>query len=348
MNNLTPRKVAIAGGAGLAVLLFIAFLLFSVFPEEGRWAWHDGLIFSLIAGLIAYFLFFYLVRRFLQDRLRLIQRTVHGHKTRGGMNRKVDMDEDVLGEVHQEVEEWAEERKEEVERLREQEAFRRRFVGNVAHELKTPIFSIQGNILTLLEGALEDPENNRKFLERASRNVDRMTRIIEDLDTITQFESGRLEVNKAPGDPKEVARHVMETLEIRAEERKVRMKFKDPKAKVPNVMMDEGRIEQVLTNLLVNAIDHGKEGGKVELAFYQMEEQVLIEVTDDGEGIPEEQVPRIFERFYRVDKSRSRERGGTGLGLSIVKHILEAHGQSIDVRSEEGRGTTFSFTLEKA
>ncbi len=221
-------------------------------------------------------------------------------------------------------------------------------MGNVAHELKTPVFSIQGYILTLLEGAYEDPEINRKFLERASKSVDRMTRIIEAVDTVTQFESGRLEVHKAPEDARQVASDVMETLELKAQKKGVRLGFRDPKEKKPKALMDRQRIEQVLSNLIANAIDHGREGGYVEVAFYDMEEYLLVEVSDDGLGIPEKELSRIFQRFYRVDKGRSREHGGTGLGLSIVKHIMEAHGQSIDVRSQEGKGTTFSFTLEKA
>jgi two-component system phosphate regulon sensor histidine kinase PhoR len=349
MKNLTPRKVAIAGALGLAVLLFLSYLiLVALFPENGHWDRYDGLILSLIAGFLAYFLFYYLIRRYLQEKLKLIHRTVQGLKLKGSGPEDPDMDEDVLGDLHQQVQEKAEAQSEEIRRLKEQEAFRRRFVGNVAHELKTPVFSIQGHILTLLEGALEDPEINRKFLERASKSVDRMTRIIEDLDTITQFESGRLEVQKGVEDPRQVASDVMETLELKAQKKGIRLRLRDPKGKVPKVLMDRQRIEQVFSNLIANAIDHGSEGGYVEVAFYDMEEYVLVEVSDDGVGIAKKDLPRIFQRFYRVDKGRSREHGGTGLGLSIVKHIMEAHGQNIDVRSEEGVGTTFSFTLEKA
>lgn len=303
---------------------------------------------SLGTGVGAYALFLFLIRYYLQEKLKLIHRTVHGLKRKGEGAAWVDPDEDVLGGLQQEVDQKAEAQSEEIERLREQEAFRRRFVGNVAHELKTPVFSIQGHILTLLEGAHEDPEINRKFLERASKSVDRMTRIIEDLDTITQFESGQLEVQKEAEDPRQVASDVMETLELKAQKKGIELRFRDPKGKVPRALIDRQRIEQVFSNLIANAIDHGNDEGYVELAFYDIDEYLLVEVSDNGVGIAEKDMPRIFQRFYRVDKGRSREHGGTGLGLSIVKHIMEAHGQNIDVRSKEGEGTSFSFTLEKA
>lgn len=310
--------------------------------------WILGFGLALLTGGAFYLILLFLVRRFLQEKLKLIHRTVQGLRVKRDTPSAIDPDEDLLGELHEEVKERAQAEREEVRRLKEQEAFRRRFVGNVAHELKTPVFSIQGHILTLLEGALEDPEINRKFLERASKSVDRMTRIIEDLDTITQFESGRLEVQRSAEDPYKVAADVIATLELKAEKKGVLLLFRDPGEKPPFVLMDRQRIEQVLSNLISNAIDHGEEGGKVEVGFSEMEEHLLVEVTDDGVGITDEDVPRIFERFYRVDKGRSREHGGTGLGLSIVKHIIEAHGESIDVRSQEGEGSTFSFTLEKA
>ncbi|MFB6257877.1 MAG: sensor histidine kinase [Flavobacteriales bacterium] len=346
MKSITPRSIALFAGAVLALLLF---LLGSILSWNGVGGLDPG-TWALIAfgfGGLAYLLVLFLIRRFLQEKLKLIHRSVHGLK-RPGQAMEPDLDSDVLGAVHEEVEERAEAQSEEIERLKEQEAFRRRFVGNVAHELKTPVFSIQGHILTLLEGALEDPEINRKFLERASKSVDRMTRIIEDLDTITAFESGRLEVKMAPADPKKVASDVMETLDLKAQKKGFRLCLRNPNSKIPRALMDKQRIEQVFSNLFTNAIDHGREGGYVEVSFFDMEEQVLVEVSDDGAGIPEKEQARIFQRFYRVDKGRSREHGGTGLGLSIVKHIIEAHGQSIDVRSREGEGSTFSFTLEKA
>ncbi len=346
MKRITPRTIALIGGGGVLLLTLLTGIALNG-VGVGQLPFYYWIGIASITGLGAYVLFLFLVRRFLQEKLKLIHRAVHGLRLKGDRGISVDPDEDLLNDAYEQVTEKAEEQSEEIRRLKEQEAFRRRFVGNVAHELKTPVFSIQGHILTLLEGALEDPEINRKFLERASKSVDRMTRIIADLDTITQFESGHLEVQMEAHDPRKVAADVMETLELKAQRKGVVLRFRDPKGKVPQAFMDRQRIEQVLSNLIGNAIDHSKEGGYVEVAFFDMEERILVEVADDGTGIPEKELPRIFERFYRVDKGRSREYGGTGLGLSIAKHIMEAHEQSIDVRSREGEGTVFSFTLEK-
>lgn len=347
MKRITPRRIALLAASVLTLLLFLGVTAFLLL-EVGSLHWYHWFGAALLIGFLSYWIFLQAIRRFLQEKLKLIHRTVQGLRSRNDASAGIGSDDDPLGEVHEEIAERAEKEREEVRRLKEQEAFRRRFVGNVAHELKTPVFSIQGHILTLLEGALEDPEINRKFLERASKSVDRMTRIIEDLDTITQFESGQLQVEKGVEDTKELTADVMGTLSFKAEQKGVRLRFGNPDYSPPKVHVDRQRIEQVLSNLIGNAIDHSDEGKKVEVDFYELEEHVLVEVTDEGVGIDEKDIPRIFERFYRVDKGRSREHGGTGLGLSIVKHILEAHGQSIDVRSREGEGSTFSFTLEKA
>ena len=259
------------------------------------------------------------------------------------------MSEDVLSKVSHEVENWTDRKSKEIKDLRDQEEFRREFIGNLAHELKTPIFSIQGYILTLLEGGLEDSSVNRDFLLRAAKGVDRMTHIVEDLDEITKFESGRIPIDKKEGNIIDLAKEIIESFEHKAKKRKVKLKFKENYDRPFIVKMDSARIGQVLTNLINNAVIYSKpEGGEVEIRFYPMDKQLLIEVADNGNGIAEEHLPRLFERFYRVDKSRSRHEGGTGLGLAIVKHIIEGHGQSIDVRSTEGLGSTFSFTLELA
>lgn len=263
-------------------------------------------------------------------------------------NFKLDMREDVLGNVNKEVVHWAEDRMAEIEDLKEKESFRKEFVGNVAHELKTPIFSIQGYILTLLEGAMEDPEFNKKFLMKAAKSVERMTRIVEDLDTITQFESGNLKLDLQKTDILELCKEVIEIRDQEADNKNITIGFDKQHDKPIYVLADGFRIGQVMTNLITNSIKYGKEGGKTTISFFDLGDQLLIEVEDDGPGITEEHIPRLFERFYRVDKSRSRHQGGTGLGLAICKHIIEAHKQSIDVRSEVGKGSVFSFTLQKA
>jgi two-component system phosphate regulon sensor histidine kinase PhoR len=243
---------------------------------------------------------------------------------------------------------WAESRIREIRDLQEKDSFRKEFVGNLSHELKTPIFSIQGYILTLLEGALEDPDNNRKFLLKAAKSVDRITALLEDLDQITKIESGNLKLNKSRFDIVELTREVLESLEHKARKSDISLKINQPGQPPIMVLGDRPKIAQVLTNLVVNSINYGNEGGNTKIRFYDMDENILVEVADNGLGMSEEHLPRIFERFYRVDKSRSRNVGGSGLGLAIVKHIVEAHNQSINVRSTEGAGSTFSFTLEKA
>ena len=225
--------------------------------------------------------------------------------------------------------------------------FRREFLGNLAHELKTPIFSIQGYILTLLEGGLEDESVNREFLKRASKGVDRMTKIVEDLDVINKFESERIKLDLKSFDVVQIAKEIMDDLEIKANERNIKLVFNTNYIDPILTTCDRDKIAQVFQNLISNAINYSEDDKQVEIRFYDIEDNVLIEVSDQGVGIEEKHLGRLFERFYRVDKSRARNKGGTGLGLAIVKHILEAHNQSISVRSSIGKGSTFSFTLKK-
>ncbi|MFZ1617932.1 MAG: ATP-binding protein [Flavobacteriales bacterium] len=294
----------------------------------------------VVAGIGGYVL----VKRFVQARVDLIHRTVHGARSVGAGSVKAP-NGDLLA-LDAEVSAWAGSKRSEVLELRERERFRREFIGNLAHELRTPTFSIQGYILTLLEGGLEDPKVNRKFLERASSGTERMVRIIEDLDLITQLESGVIGIAAEPMDLRKLVQEMMDDLRIPAQQRRVTLH---------NAMQDEvlvhadrDRLAQVLLNLLNNAIHYGKEGGSCTVRAFDIGEQVLVEVEDNGPGIAAEHLPRLFERFYRVGKSRARNEGGTGLGLSIVKHIIESHGGTIAVKSTEGQGTTFSFTLPAA
>jgi two-component system phosphate regulon sensor histidine kinase PhoR len=290
---------------------------------------------------------YFFVERFLSGRIRVIYKTIHSLKTSDSGELKVDMTTDVLGSVNREVQVWAKDRTEEIQQLRDQEAFRREFLGNLAHELKTPVFSIQGYILTLLEGGLEDPNINLDFLERASKGVERISNIIEDLDTITNLESGRLQLNIRRFNIVELAQEIMDSLETQVMDKKRTLAF-DEEYSPMYVGADKGRIGQVLTNLIANSIYYGNEGGKTEVRFTRMEDRLLVEVADDGPGISAEHLPRLFERFYRVEKSRARNVAGSGLGLAIVKHIIEAHKETINVQSKEGVGSTFSFTLRRA
>lgn len=257
------------------------------------------------------------------------------------------MYKDVLANAADDTKKWADERNSEISKLKEQEAFRREFLGNLAHELKTPVFSIQGYILTLLEGGLEDETVNRSFLERASKATDRMASILEDLDEITKMEVDRVELNITQFDLIDLAQEVMESLEMPAKDKQITLRFNKDYDPI-EVLADRGKIGQVLTNLISNSIAYGNESGRTQVKFYYMDEAIMCEVADNGPGIEEHLLPRLFERFYRVEQSRNRNEGGSGLGLAIVKHIIESHEQTINVRSTINVGCTFSFTLKLA
>lgn len=251
--------------------------------------------------------------------------------------------------IGEELTAWADTNDKEIARLKEAERFRKQYLGNVAHELKTPIFNIQGYISTLLDGGLEDELINRKYLERAEKSIDRLINIVNDLDTISKLESSMNKLNLEKFDIVALAREIAEQAEIEADRKHIRITVKGAE-NLPSpfwVLADKHYIGQVLVNLIINSIRYGKEGGQTRIRFRDMLDKILVEVEDNGLGIGKEDLPRIFERFYRTDKGRSREQGGTGLGLAIVKHIIEAHGERISVRSEPGVGSTFSFTLKK-
>ena len=255
------------------------------------------------------------------------------------------MSEDVIEDISYEVKGWVDDRKKEADRLKKLELYRKEYIGNVSHELKTPVFNIQGYIHTLLDGGLEDPKVNREYLIRAGKSVERMINIIDDLESIAQLETGELTIEQEGFDIVALAKEVFEGQEINATAKGIILSTWNTESIF--VLADIFRIRQVLTNLIVNSIKYGKEYGETILKVTETNELVKIEIADNGIGISEEHLPRLFERFYRIDKSRSHDQGGTGLGLSIVKHILEAHGQNISVTSTLGKGSVFSFTLKK-
>ncbi len=305
--------------------------------------------FHIIAlGLIFFFSFYitrYSVNRFIGEKIRIIYKTIHTSKhIRGIKQPKFNS----LDKVNQEVLEWSETKKKEIEELRETATYRREFLGNVSHELKTPIFNIQGYILTLLDGGLDDPSINRKFLLRAEKSINRLIELVEDLDEISKLESGTLKLNYSTFDLIALSKEVVEFLEIKSKERGVTIGFSLPVERQYLVNADRERIKELLINLIDNAIKYSQPvNGRIKLSFFDMDTRILAEVTDNGPGIEASELNRIFERFYRVDKARSSELGGTGLGLSIVKHIIQAHDETINVRSTPGVGTTFAFTLPK-
>ena len=297
---------------------------------------------------VSYLLLFASLKILIYDKIKSIYTTVHDLKASKDFSMEnLDLGEDIFKEINTDVQQWAVSNKNEIEQLKKLEAYRREFVGNVSHELKTPIFNIQGYILTLLDGGLEDDNINVDYLTRASKSVERMISIVEDLDTISQMESGELSLYFEKFDIVALVNELFLGLEMKASGRNIRLKFSENYNRPIYVSADKHHIRQVVTNLIVNSIKYGKQDGISQVRFTDLYQHVVIEISDNGMGIAKHHLPRIFERFYRVDKGRSRDHGGTGLGLAIVKHIIEAHNQTIDVKSTEGEGTTFIFTLKK-
>ncbi len=344
MKSNSPRDIALFTGlvlAGLITALFVGYVKVAGGPLN-LWLL---LLCVVLAFAISYFLLLFAVERFVYKKIKLIYKTIHELKTT-----RLDEDQKLeLDTVNREVMDWARDKRNEVKELRDQEKFRREFIGNLAHELKTPIFNVQGYLGTLLEGGLEDDRINRDYLTRADRSLDRLIDLVEDLDSVTKLESGRDPIHKERINIVAVAEEAFETLEMKSKESEINLRFKQKYERPIWVMADRSKILQVITNLVVNSIKYGRnEGGETEVRFFDMVKHILVEVAADGIGISEGHLNRLFERFYRVDKSRSRHAGGTGLGLAIAKHIIDAHQQSINVRSTEGVGSTFSFTLQKA
>lgn len=346
MRNLTPRAIAFFSSllTALAVLAALVTLShFHVVHIEIREAVIITLI-VLLAGILFTFIF---ISASVISRLEKIVSTIRTFRDRKENDSLIETGTDVIADLDREVHDWAEDRKNEMEQVKKLENYRKEFLGNVSHELKTPIFNIQGYVLTLLEGGLEDETINRDYLVRAEKSIDRMISIIEDLEAISQLETGELEIEPERFDIVPMIKDVLESQELRATSKGVLLSYEDPEERPMYVIADRFRIRQVLTNLIVNSIKYGKEYGETRVKVSDAGENVMVEVRDNGIGISAEHLPRLFERFYRVDKSRSREMGGTGLGLAIVKHIIEAHDQSINVMSTEGAGSVFSFTLKK-
>lgn len=254
-----------------------------------------------------------------------------------------------MATLTREVEKFAEDRKLEIETLKIREDYRKEFMGNIAHELKTPLFTVQGYISTLAEGAHKDKKIRKKYLNRAEKGVERLIYIVQDLDMITKLETGNLHLDKESFNVVEIVQNAFDLLEMKATKKHISLTFDTDYPEPVMAFADKERIQQVITNLIVNSIKYGKKDGTTEVGIENLtQNKLLVRITDNGEGIKKENIPRLFERFYRVDKSGSRKEGGSGLGLSIVKHILEAHGEKLYVESEFGVGSEFSFTLEKA
>ena len=303
-------------------------------------------VIPILGALFVYITFSLLLKKFIQHRLSLLYRSIQtktDETSRGFDEESLDS---MIENAEKEVQDWQVKRDNEILKLKEQENFRREFLGNLAHELKTPVFSIQGYILTLLEGGLEDETINKKFLERASISTDRIVSILEDLDQITKLEIDALEMNFESFDILKLASECIETVELLAEEKNIKLNLQNATDDI-FVNADRKRIAQVLTNLLNNSISYGKENGTTGISIFVIDDLVTIEVSDDGIGIDESHLSRLFERFYRVEKSRNRHEGGTGLGLAIVKHVIDSHQQKISAKSSLGKGSQFTFSLDK-
>ncbi|MBR9844852.1 MAG: sensor histidine kinase [Algicola sp.] len=302
--------------------------------------------FALSTYLISFIVIQYRVERFIYRRVKKIYDDLTLLESTTLRKQPITTD---MATLTQEIDKFARDKKLEIETLKVREEYRKEFLGNVSHELKTPLFTVQGYLLTLLDGAIDDKKVSEKYLNRASKGLERLIYIVKDLDMITKLEVGDLRLNITTFDIVELVESVFDLLEMKAAKKKITLTF-DIDYKLPiMVSADKERIQQVLSNLIVNSIKYGREKGTTEISIENLiKNKVIVRVTDNGEGISKENLPRLFERFFRVDKSGSRKEGGSGLGLSIVKHIIEAHDERIYVESELDVGSEFSFTLEKA
>ncbi len=343
MKNITSKKIIIIS-TSIYFFLTISFFLVNYFSPDIMLSLLISIpviivIYSIYAGMF--------INSFIKSKVKPIYKTIHHFKptkTEANLTRE----KDPFIEVNKEVADWMQGKTREIQQLKQMEKYRKEFLGNVSHELKTPVFNIQGYILTLLDGGIDDPDINMLYLNRTEKSIDRMISIIEDLEAISKLESGELEIKVEDFNLYQLIDDIFDLQEIRANEKNIELKLIKDGNKSLMVKGDKQKLFQVFSNLVVNSINYGKKGGKTIINTYDMDNRYLIEVKDNGIGISDGDLPRIFERFYRADKSRSREQGGTGLGLAIVKHIIEAHKQTINVTSTYGKGTSFTVTLDKA
>ncbi len=341
-KNISPRQVSAFTALALAVP--VSLLIFLIKKD---WWW--GIISFVIISGGSYLLISLVLERFIYRKIKLIYKFIYQTKAtkKEETYYKYLLPQKSIDEVREDVEAWAEEYKQEIESLKQNEQFRKEFLQNLSHEFRTPVFAIQGYIDTLLQGALENPEVNRKFLEKTSKNVERLTNLLNDLDEISKLERGELSLIKQYFIIQELVKEVFETLSLKAETRNIKCSIKKGCESPLTVYADKEKISQLLQNLIENSIKYGKRGGSILASMYQTDgKHILIEISDDGIGIGEKYLPRIFERFYRTEEGRTIDVTGSGLGLAICKHIIEAHGQTIHVRSTEDVGTTVGFTLD--
>jgi len=336
------RVLVLINAAAVAVTL-------SALNYYFRHNWYDVAITFGVTIITSFLIFYWLIEKYIYSKIKLIYKLIHnlklGRDLRDALGEHVSADP--INDVENEVKEWAKQKKIEIDDLRTQEKFRRDFLSNISHEFKTPLFAIQGYIEAIQDDEFEDLDMAKDFLTKASRNVDRLSYLIKDLDEISKLETGEMAINYTKFKINDLIKEVFESMEMKASQHQIKLIFKQKYDEPIPVYADREKMVQVLVNLIDNSLKYGKEGGSTSISLFELHDQVLVEVTDDGIGIEEKFLPRLFERFFRTDTSRSRQIGGSGLGLAIVKHIVEAHQQTINVRSTEGLGSTFGFTLQK-
>ncbi|MET0635738.1 MAG: HAMP domain-containing sensor histidine kinase [Chitinophagaceae bacterium] len=341
-KNISPRALSFLTAFALSAP--IALLVLYI---ERRW--QPVLISFAVLLTGAYLLISFVLERFIYRKIKLIYKFIYQTKAskREETYYKYVLPRKSIDQVREDVEAWAMGNKEEIELLRANEQFRKEFLQNLSHEFKTPVFAIQGYVDTLLGGALENPDVNRRFLEKTATNVERLTNLLNDLDEISRLERGELNLIKQNFVIQDLVKDAFESISIMAEQKNIRCMIKKGFDSPLTVFADKEKIRQVLLNLIENSIKYGKVNGTINASMYNTDgNHILIEMSDDGIGIPEIYLPRIFERFYRTDTGRSLDATGSGLGLAICKHIIEAHGQTIHVRSRVDVGTSVGFTLD--
>ena len=338
-NNFNPYKFSLLSS------LYIAIGSYFVINYNDLSISIESVLISFIIFVLSFLILQLRVRKLFFERVRQIYKDLEFESDSLIKTSTIDSD---INSFAEDLEEFVKLKRTEIETLKKDGIYRKEFVGNVAHELKTPLFSVQGYISNLLDGAMDDKELLKKYLKRAEKSVDRLTFIIKDLDLITQLESSTLKLKVASFDILKLTEEIIEDLEISASKRNIKIIFNKNYDKQILVEADKNRIEQVITNLVTNSINYGSEKGTTEISFESNVEKIIVKVNDNGEGISEENMPRLFQRFFRVDVSRSRSQGGSGLGLAIVKHIIDAHNENIYVQSTVGVGSEFSFSFKKS
>jgi two-component system, OmpR family, phosphate regulon sensor histidine kinase PhoR len=341
-QNLTPKQLS-----AFTAIVISTSVAIGIFILTSSWKYGMGSLLIFFTG--SYFLIQLILEKFINRKIKLIYKFIHQTKAtrKEEVYFKYILPRKSIDEVGEDVERWGNKQMEEIELLRKNEAFRKEFLQNLSHEFKTPIFAIQGYVDTLLNGAMDDLKVRTRFLENTERNVNRLVNLVNDLDEISKLERGEQLLLKENFMIQDLIREVFESLSINMQDKNIRTLIKKGCEYPLMVFADKEKIRMVLLNLVENASKYGKHNGSIAASVYSTDgKHVLVEITDDGIGIEEEHLQRIFERFYRTDSARSRDKGGTGLGLAICKHIIEAHGQAIHVRSTPDVGTSIGFTLE--